>query len=197
MIINIDIDNTLNNFLPYFLIKLNDLRINSKRVFVEDDFTDYDICKVTNIQPNTLETMFFHNNEFYDNLLPLFNSVNCIQQLHEEGNIIKFVTSRDYEVLPSTIRFVDTFFPFLDVNDCLVFSKQKELLWADVVIDDCLCYLINVNPECVFMLKNCPWNKHTSRCNFTRFDDWSEFPNIFDQMINKERSKELISVTKG
>ena len=197
MIINIDIDNTINDFLPYFLLKLNDLRIGNSKVFTEESFTDYDICKITNITPTTLETMFFHNNEFYNSLLPLFNSVNCIQRLHEDGNIIKFVTSRDYEVLPATIRFIEVFFPFLDVNECLIFTKQKELLWADVVIDDCLYNLVNVNPQCLFMLKNCSWNKNTTRCNFTRFDDWNEFPYIFEEMLRKENSKELISVTKG
>ena len=155
MKINIDVDNTINNFLESFLKLLNSV---SGRNISYKDITDYSLEKSTGIPHKTLEALFFRNNTFYQTLKPLENCVETIKELVEYGNDVRFVTSIYYEVVQSRIDFIRKYFPFIDPDTQLIITHDKESIYADIIIEDCLNNLKNVNKDCRYIVFSQPWN---------------------------------------
>ena len=178
MWISIDIDNTVNNFIDFFIENLKGIIPSFKL----SDFTDYDIAKVTNIDRSILSTLFFENNRFSEQLCPLPDCQHAINYLHYSGHNIQFVTSRSYKLINATISFMSKYFSFLNIDDSLILTQKKENVWADVVIDDYLPNLCNCNPNCKFILKDQPWNKDTVRKDFIRFSNWKNIPGIIENI---------------
>lgn len=156
--INIDVDNTINNFLESFLKLLNSVGI---RDISYKDIKDYSLEKSTGIPHKTLETLFFRNNAFYQTLKPLENCVETIKELVECDNDVRFVTSIYYDVVQSRIDFIRKYFPFIDTDTQLIITHDKESIYADIIIEDCLNNLKNVNKDCHYIVFSQPWNVDT------------------------------------
>ena len=169
MIINIDIDNTVNDFLDKFVFYLNGIGYKIKK----QDIYEYDLSKATNIKEQVLSCLFFGNNNFYKQLLPLENSVECIKKLWDSGHEIRFVTAITYEVISARIDFIKEFFPFIDPDKSLIVTNNKRSVYADLVIDDYLNNLSNINKNCKFILFDQPWNQETERTKpYMRCSSW-------------------------
>lgn len=175
MIINIDIDNTVNDFLDKFVFYLNGVGYSIKK----KDISEYDLSIATGINENTLSCLFFCNNNFYKQLLPLEYSVDAIRKLWESGHEIRFVTAITYEVISARIDFIKEFFPFIDPDKSLIVTNNKRSVYADIVIDDYLNNLSNINKNCKFILFDQPWNQETERtrpymrCSYWRGILWA------------------------
>lgn len=155
MIFNIDVDNTINNFVQHFLFLYNDI---SGRHIEYEDIADYDLTSI-GISRYTLETLFFRNNRFYELLVPQVGSVSTIKALIEKGHTVKFVTSIDYDVVQARIDFITRYFPAADVNKSLILTDSKQNIYADWVIDDLPSNVKdNVNENCKYILLQRPWN---------------------------------------
>lgn len=174
MIINVDIDNTVNDFAKKVISVYNNLYHDNVSY---DTVTDYGFGQLTKISRDCLEELFFKNNYFYESLEPIQGSVDHIQRLVNDGHKVKFVSAADYSIVQSRLDFVKTYFPYLDVNDSLILTKDKHYLWADFVIDDCPSNLTNVNRACRFVLFDSPWNRHISA------EDWVKNPNNLDKHV--------------
>ena len=185
MIINVDIDNTVNDFAQKVISVYNKLYNESIQY---DDVVDYDFKQLTKIPRSCLEELFFQNDHFFEELEPIQDSVNQIQRLVNDGHKIKFVSAADYSIVKSRVDFVKKYFPYLDVNDSLILTKDKQFLWADFVIDDCPKNLKNVNRNCRFILFDSPWNRHI------RAEDWVANPRNLDKYVRCSNWEQVVDV---
>lgn len=170
MIINIDIDNTVNDFIEKFVFYLNGVQsrlepisytfYNPSPEINTEDITNYRLKISTGVSDEVLETLFFRNNAFYETLEPLENAVETIKELVERGNTVRFVTAIRYDVVQARIDFIKKYFPFIDPDTQLIVTNNKEAIYADIVIDDCLDNLKNVNKDCRYIVFSQPWNKN-------------------------------------
>ena len=163
MIVNVDVDNTVNNFAKKVISMYNKLYDDSVEY---EDVTSYEFYQLPKISHECLQELFFKNDHFYEELQPIPDSVYQIERLVNNGHKVKFVSAADYRIVKSRIDFIERYFPYLDVNDSLILTKDKHNLWADVVVDDYPKNLTNVNHFCKFILFDAPWNRHIST------DDW-------------------------
>lgn len=155
MIFNIDIDDTVNNFIERFVELFNSITHEELSV---RDILCYDLTKL-GIDRETLETLFFKNNYFYEALKPLDDSVSTINLLLAKKHDIRFVTAIDYDVIQARLDFIRHYFPYIDTSKSLIVTNNKRSIYADYVIDDLQDNLNNVNDCCTYFLKMQPWNK--------------------------------------
>lgn len=172
MQVNIDVDNTINDFIYKFVHYLNGIQNSSDKLKVAD-LTEYDICTSTNLSAESLNILFFKNNAFHSTLDPLCGSIEVIRMLQEAGHIVKFVTSISYDVIKSRIEFFKKHFPFVDVDSQLIATHDKTSIYADIVIDDHIPHLTNINHDCKFIIFDQPWNKDYKLADY-RVHDWCE-----------------------
>lgn len=170
--INIDIDNTVNNFLSEFLVLCNGMRTENSK-FEMSDIREYFLDSCTGIDGTVLDTLFFKNPCFYRKLKPLPDSCYVINSLNERHNI-KFVTAIDYDVIDSRIEFLRTYFPNINVNKQLIVTNDKHSIFADVVIDDYWDNMSNVNSDCKYLLFSQPWNMGNWDPRVIRVDTWQQ-----------------------
>lgn len=155
MIFNIDVDNTINNFVHEFIFLYNNI---TGRNIEYKNMTDYDLTSL-DIDNYTLETLFLKNNRFYETLVPKVGSVSTIKKLIVKEHIVKFVTSIHYNVIQARIDFIAKYFPAVDVNKSLIVTDDKHKIYADFVIDDLPSNVTeNVNSSCNYILIKQPWN---------------------------------------
>lgn len=170
MIINIDIDNTVNDFLEQFIFQFNAV---TGRNITNDDITSYWLSECTGVPYDTLSTLFFKNNQFYAAFSPLPYSQDAVKALMDAGHTVRFVTAINYEVITSRLDFVRRFFPFMDIQKQLIVTEHKEFIYADIVVDDSVDNLKNVNGDCKFILFKQPWNIDW-QSKYPSFDRWED-----------------------
>ena len=174
--INVDVDNTINNFLESFLELFNSI---SGRNVQYADIKEYSLEDSLGIPNRTLQLLFFKNNAFYKTLTPLFSSGYVIEKLVRCGHDVMFVTAIDYDVVQSRIEFLKKHFPFMDVNKSLIVTSDKCSIPADIVIDDNPEHLQD-NPGCSTYIKYFqPWNKDYTNKNVIPCRDWQEIDLYF------------------
>lgn len=197
MIINIDIDNTVNDFAKKVISVYNNLYHDNVSY---NTVTDYGFAQLTKISRDCLEELFFKNNYFYESLEPIQGAVDQIQRIVNDGHKVKFVSAADYSIVQSRLDFVKTYFPYLDVNDSLILTRDKHNMWADVVVDDYPKNLTNVNLGCKFILFDAPWNRHidtdawvTNAKNLNNCARCSTWESVVDVVFQEEldRKKKL------
>ena len=181
--INVDIDNTVNNFIEHFVTLYN--RVADRSLF-RCDVTDYDLCKVTGIDRDTLTTLFFKNNSFYEQLEPLPYTHDVLSKLYSKGHDLRFVTSINYEVIQPRLYFIRENYPFIDPDKALIVTDNKNSIWADIVIDDLPTHFNNRNNYCKYILFNQPWNyvinENPNVCKYRRCKDWGEIHNYLKEL---------------
>ena len=178
MTVNVDVDNTVNNFLEMFLLLFNSI---SGRNINYEDVTDYSLSKITGVPNKTLETLFFKNNSFYKTLQPLQGSAYVLEELVRNGHDVRFVTSIDYDVVQSRISFLNKHFPFINLNKSLFITSDKCSVPSDIVIDDNPEHLVPVDPTCTYIKFRQPWNKDIKDGVIT-CNDWYDVYSYLNQI---------------
>ena len=179
MKINIDIDDTVNNFIEKFVEYFN--MITGRNLTVAE-VTDYNLSRFTGVPNKALETLFFNNNYFYKMLTPLSGAVDIIEEIAIEHEV-KFVTAIKYEAIQERINFLNTYFPFIDIDRALLVTNDKHSIYADIVIDDCLNNLTNINEECKFIVFKQAWNANAQYDNnvLALTNNWSTIKAVIDR----------------
>lgn len=177
-VFNIDIDNTINDFILKFCIYYNGICSKRKKIGIED-ISNYDLTKL-GVSRDVLETLFFKNNSFFEKLEPLVGSVCTINDLIDSGFEVRFVTAIDYEVIQARLDFIHKYFPKINTSKSLIVTNDKNSIYADFVIDDLEANLHNVNDKCVYFVKSQKWNDNVESVEnkIYRFDDWRDLQGI-------------------
>lgn len=181
--INIDIDNTINDFISKFIEMYN--KISNRNLFIYD-VTDYDLSKVTGVPRDALVNLFFKNSQFYSMLNPLPWTYDVINKLCLNGHDVRFVTSINYEVIQPRIDFIKNSYPFIDPDKALIVTDNKNSIWADIVIDDLPSHFNNRNSYCKYILFNQPWNfvtnENPNACRYRRCNDWQAINDYLEEL---------------
>lgn len=185
--INIDIDNTVNDFLEkfvYFVNGMNDNLLHFGKRFDVSDIRQYRLQTATGINDDILQTLFFKNDEFYRHLKPLPDSVRVVKRIVDAGHEVKFVTAINYEAINSRLAFIREYFPFVDVDRSLIVTNDKSSIWADIVIDDYLDNLYNNRnrEDCTYILYSQPWNQHVEANKHIIAHSWLDVESILDTL---------------
>jgi 5'(3')-deoxyribonucleotidase len=132
----VDIDSTICDSLPRWL------EVIAEKTGVKAQVSDITEWGMHNCSPlNRVDPKLIYGilNEpgFNRDLKPMAGAVEALKALMEEGHKVYFVTARYGPVgMPETLEWFARHLPFVDPKAQLVFMADKELLEADVLIDD-------------------------------------------------------------
>jgi uncharacterized protein len=107
---------------------------------------------------------------------PMRGAVEVLQQLHQEGHELLFVTARYGPVaMAETLQWVERYCPLLVARESVIFAAKKHILEADMLIDDrgsLVSKYALLHPQAKVVLVGYPYNEGTERLadNITRID---------------------------
>ena len=169
--------------LPY---NLKDYKVEGKFDYnLGNYFPDYEY--VTGCNPHS----FWKQNNLYDWLSPLPNSVNVIKRLVDAGHEIVFISHTHGAHLKSKVDFLRRHFPFADIGGKggFIATKEKHLVDVDVMIDDRIDNLLKFKDSVIkvyfgSIYQDTPFNKH--EVDFITNDDcnlgWFDLESYFEEL---------------
>lgn len=179
----IDQDNTLTNFVEATLRYLQYL-FGIELKFDLSMVTEYHLLRY--MLPNTPEHIrkgmleeIFSSKDFWLSMKPLPRAIEVVKELYDKYDVYiatsPWVNSKTC-ILEKT-EWVKIHMPFFDANK-LIFCHHKELLHADVMIDDSPDYLTNSN--CKFTIAfDYPYNRSIETAY--RAKNWTEIKKLFSE----------------
>ena len=172
MVIGVDIDNCILSTTEAVLaqhyadtgerLSLDDIKSYYIEDYVGDDYKD-DFY------------LIFFKKEMWKRVKVLPHCVEVIKRLHDKGNEIWFITACDPENVSKKASFLQRTFPFLNIRKRLITTPYKQILNADLLIDDCVDNVINAQYKSILMTY--PWNANfddASDENIYRVNNWLE-----------------------
>ena len=189
MIIGIDVDETVCDTCQAVLdqhyadtgerLSLNDIKSYYIEDYVGDDYKD-DFY------------LIFFKKEMWKRVKVLPNCVEVIKRLYDKGNEIWFITACDPENVSKKTSFLQRTFPFLDIRNCLITTRCKQLINVDIMIDDYEKNLINSNYYGILL--DYSWNRNFDEAaydNIYRVFDWLQVEPMIEyiEKVNLKRSE--------
>lgn len=94
---------------------------------------------------------FWKQDDLYDNIIPLPNSVEVVKQLVEAGHSIVFISHCHGGHFKSKVDWLKKYFPFADIGGKggFIATKEKHLVNVDVMIDDRIENLLRFPDEVI------------------------------------------------
>ena len=124
------------------------------------------------------------------------NCIEVVERLHNAGHEIWIATSTEAANVHKKARFLQRTFPFLNIRKRLITTPYKQILNADLLIDDCVDNVINAQYKSILMTY--PWNANfddASDENIYRVNNWLEVEPMIEyiEKVNyiKEDKNEL------
>ena len=175
MIIGIDLDDTLFDFVPLVLDKYNKA--------YNDNLQDKDI---TNFGTNLFikkecKDIFaeFVDDKLIANCKPKENAVEVINWLHSKYDIV-FVTAAYPYTVKARHELLKQTFSWYERKHLFV-CPNKTLLNLNFLIDDCLDN--HIGGKYCSIIYSAPWNNNIQPKLMFRADNWLEVKNIFVENI--------------
>ena len=196
MLIAIDVDGVLANFIPSIADFHNySYGTNLKK----DDFFSLNLHKVWGgtREEDIKKVDEYGESVYLDRLKPVNKSIECINKLKEKNKLI-IITSRPDKIYEKTKDWIDKYFSgaFLKIYFAYNYErmnpspKKEDIcfeLGADFIIEDNLNHAIDCAEKGIkSILIDQPWNQSDElRKNIIRVKDWSEIPVIIENLTNK------------
>lgn len=139
MIIMCDIDNTINDLLPKTLALYNSR--TGKNIQVSD-ITTYNFSECLPLEDANGILELFKEKELWDSLEPLLDSQWGIKTLLNTDHKVYLATATHECNFEWKCDWIKKYFPMIS-TDNIIRIKDKSLLRADVLIEDCLEQLIS------------------------------------------------------
>ena len=188
MIIGIDVDETVCDTCQAVLdqhyadtgerLSLNDIKSYYIEDYIGDDYKD-DFY------------LIFFKKEMWKRVEVLPNCVEVIKRLYDKGNEIWFITACDPENVSKKASFLQRTFPFLDIRNCLITTRCKQLVNVDIMIDDYEKNLVNSNYYGILL--DYSWNRNFDEAeydNIYRVFDWLEVEPMIEYIEKVKYIKE-------
>ena len=180
MKIAIDIDNTIIRTTATLVHYINErLPVNLKM----SDITTYSIESALPEQYRWIVEAGFRDKLMWKEVALLPSAVEVIELLYNERHDIWFATSSLPENLRKKINHLSRNLPFFPEDFVwrhTINLQDKSLLNVDVLIDDCLGYLLHPDRKYVSIVLDYPWNQTKGNIpNLLRaYSWWSIYDNI-------------------
>ena len=149
----VDFDEVLDNLLEKWVAYLN------KKYNKDANFRDLKIWDLTGIFPTlTSEEVNrpLYDNALWESLSPRPDSVVYLKKMIDDGHDVLIVTSSVYQTIPAKMDWLFKHYPYLSWENVII-SSRKQLLQADVMIDDGIHNLVGGNY--LKLLYDCPNNR--------------------------------------
>lgn len=184
MTVLIDVDDVLNNLCEVWCRNLNSRYGTQVEV---KDITNWEISKF--FPALTKEQIFepLNHEEFWKSVEPRHDAVEYVSKLYNEGFDIYICTATDYKSIKFKYEhLILKYFPYIRWNHVIV-AYQKQMIYADVLIDDCVQNLEGGNY--IKILMTMPYNKDfDAKANeMVRVYNWKDVYRIISR-LRKEGS---------
>lgn len=195
MLIAIDIDDTLADFITSFIDFHNHTYGTS---LTKDDIFTYDFWEVWGgTREETIKKIDdYSKTNYFKNVKPMDNAVKCVNELRQRHNLI-VITSRPNSVVKETEEWINRYFPdaFSNIfytanlirNDKIHKTKEEVCINenVDVIIEDNLNHSMDcANKGIKVLLLDAPWNQSESLPkNITRVKSWDEIPYCINTLM--------------
>ena len=128
----VDLDDVLNNLLDCWVEMLN------KKYNLNAKAQDLKVWNVQAIYPSlTVEQVYrpIYEKDVWGLMSPRPNSVEYLKKMIDDGHDVLVVTASVYQSLPVKMDWLFEHFSFLSWDN-VVITRRKQLIRADVLIDD-------------------------------------------------------------
>lgn len=183
----VDMDDTIENLLDSWLNFLNK-KYNKNIKY--DEVLDWDmkLCYPDLTEDQIKEPLYIDS--FWETVQPKVDAMYYLEKLIQDGHDVYICTNSNYKTISAKIdHILKKYFPFIDLSQVIVI-KDKQLLNADILIDDGIHNLLGGNY--MKLLYNAPYNiKYKERDLFNdiiRVYNWKQIYDIisnYDQHITK------------
>ena len=178
----VDVDDVLNDLNRKTCEAFNRMYFTS---MTEDDITSYDVYKCMQFEIANLYSALLYNNDVLKSLEPVEQSQWGIRYLVQQGFNVILATATKPSCFNTKVEWIKKNFPFIKTSD-IVCVPSKNILKADVLIDDCPDQLIS-SLGCTRICFDKPWNKnmHDEVYDIHRAKTWEE---IVSYVMNAYKS---------
>lgn len=174
MIIGIDMDDTLYDFVSLVLDRYNNEYNDNVTV---DDIKEWDIHQF--LKPECKNVFSFVDDGLFENITIEEDAKEFVERLFTKKHEVYFVTAGHPKTIQARDRLLKKSFKKFN-SENLIMCRQKNLLHLDILIDDCADYFSSdllYRYDC--FLKVQPWNKSAKLpvriFKFEKFQDLKKF----------------------
>lgn len=200
MIIGIDIDDTMTNHCETWFNAYNkDFKSPDKKELTINDAYKWNFYDDWEENEKQVLMNAMHSEYYFDNISLLPNVASVISKILENNNEVVIISSTYKEFQDKKKNWLLDQLPMLKEDD-IIFTKQKERINVDIMIEDNLDYAKRFN--CPFLLFNRPWNSNRPSYeysnNIVRVGSWKDIEEVLTNMgvISKDITSSFSESTK-
>ena len=118
---------------------------------------------------------FWRGTSVYDNLYPMPNAQEVLNNLNEAGHNLYFISTIKGNHAKSKVEWVKRFFPFVrQKNNAILLTKQKHAVNCDMMIDDRNAVLNSMRGGCEKIKMWTPYTQDDLQGPYTTCYNWLE-----------------------
>lgn len=183
MIIAVDVDCVLNNFMDVVLDVYNTKYGTS---YTTNDITSYNLedCFESEVADHMKDIFCIPG--LLKKVKPLAGASNALQKLINAGHQVYIATDHNPNTYGEKVTWIKRFFPFIEASK-VICIKDKWMLRADIMIEDNLQALL-AKPYYHRILMDHPWNQSTKDYVYDihRCKNWNEIINAVNKIEEEE-----------
>lgn len=183
MIITCDVDGVLNNLMEATLEEYNKKYTTS---YTLNDITTYNLenCFKSKVAKRMKD--IFNSPYIWNEVKPVNGSQEGLEKLINKGHQVYLATDNNPSTYGEKVAWIKRFYPFIDTSK-IICIKDKWLLRADVMIEDCLQNLL-IKPYFHRILVDQPWNQFQNDWVYDihRYKHWNEIVADIDKFNEEE-----------
>ena len=175
----VDMDDTLEDLIGAWVDWL-DLQYDTG--VTEDDIKSWDIAHYFPALSKQQVFSVLENPRFWSSVEPKPGAIHFLKRLIDDGHTVYICTNSNYVTLKEKMdNMLFRFFPYLTWDNVII-MRDKQLLKADVLIDDGIHNLVGGDYEKILMTAVHNKGFDASQIGAHRADSWSDAYNIVDKI---------------
>ena len=183
-IIGVDLDDVLWDLMSTWISRYNDMVDDNLTV---EDIKSWDVAQYIKRGTEGILNYIPQQNDFWDDVEPIPDSKECLQQLIKDGYLIYVVTASSHTNLKEKMSRFYSLFPFIE-EEHVVIIHRKQMMDLDMLIDDKPGNLEDANY--LKVLFDRPHNRSfdEDKISAVRLKTWPEIYKYIKQELPIERS---------
>ena len=183
-IIGVDLDDVLWDLMSTWISRYNDMVDDNLTI---EDIKSWDVAQYIKRGTEGILNYIPQQNDFWEDVEPIPDSKECLQQLIKDGYLIYVVTASSYTNLKEKMSRFYSLFPFIE-EEHVVIIHRKQMMDLDMLIDDKPGNLEDANY--LKVLFDRPHNRSfdEDKISAVRLKTWPEIYKYIKQELPIERS---------